>query len=299
MPEIPHVSVCICTFRRMDLLRRLLNELLEQKTEGLFSYSVVVVDNDHKETGKPVALDFAARFSISLTYCVEPRQNIALARNKALANAQGDFIAFIDDDEYPAPDWLYLLFKTCEASGADGVLGPVKPDFEQEPPKWAKKGGFFERPSHKTGHAINLSDARTGNVLFRRKILDGPGALFRIQFGTGGEDVDFFREKMDKGCVFVWCNEAVVYESVPPTRCTRSYLLRRALLCGSISFKQEAGRVSGLIKAFIAVPAYGLALPFLLIAGEHHFMKYMIKFCDHAGRLLAMFHINPITERPG
>ena len=34
-------------------------------------------------------------------YCVEPRQNIALARNKALQNAEGDLIAFIDDDEFP------------------------------------------------------------------------------------------------------------------------------------------------------------------------------------------------------
>lgn len=297
--EKTHITVCICTFKRPHLLKRLLHELQRQKTGGAFTYSVVVVDNDCIQSAERVTMEFAGVSSIPITYCVEKKQNIALARNKALANAQGDFIAFIDDDEYPAPDWLYLLLKTCQASAGDGVLGPVKPDFEQEPPKWAKKGGFFERPAHETGYAITLSDARTGNVLFRRKILNGPDALFRVQFGTGGEDVDFFREKLDRGCVFVWCNEAVVYEAVPPTRCTRSYLLRRSLLCGSISFKQEAGRVPGLIKAFIAVPTYGLALPFLLIAGEHHFMKYMIKFCDHAGRLLAMFRIYPITERPG
>ena len=34
------------------------------------------------------------------------KQNIALARNKAIENAKGDFIAFIDDDEFPLDQWL-------------------------------------------------------------------------------------------------------------------------------------------------------------------------------------------------
>jgi hypothetical protein len=47
----------------------------------------------------------------------------------------------------------------------------------------------------------------------------------------------------------------------------------------------------------LAVPLYGLALPVLLIAGQHVFMKYLIKFMDHAGRLLALIDLNPVRER--
>src|SRR3972149_1567705 len=86
---------------------------------------------------------------------------------------------------------------SCNTSGVDGVLGPVKPYFEQEPPKWVTRGGFFERPTHETGYRIGLSDARTGNVLFRRKILDGVVEAFRSEFGTGGGDIDFFRRMME------------------------------------------------------------------------------------------------------
>lgn len=295
--EESHISICICTFKRPELLGRLLNELEYQKTEGLFSYSVVVADNDRAQSAERVVSEFADRSSVPVTYCVEPQQNIALARNKALANATGDFIAFIDDDEYPAPTWLCDLFRTCGASGADGVLGPVVPYFEQEPPQWATRGGFFERPTHETGYRISSREARTGNVLFRRRILDGPDAFFRAEFGTGGEDVDFFQRKMLKGCIFIWCNEAVVYEAVPAARCSRGYLLRRELHRGNDSFKRRVGRLRSLAKSFVAVPAYSLALPFLFIAGDRHFMKYMIKFCYHAGLLLALLGINSIRER--
>lgn len=291
-----HISVCICTFKRPVLLNHLLNELIQQETEGLFSYSVVVADNDCAQSAKQVVLEIAACSSIPVSYCVEPQQNIALARNKALRNAKGDFVAFIDDDEFPAPNWLSGLFKICNAGIADGVLGPVIPFFEQDPPNWAIKGRFFERPTHETGYRIGLTDARTGNVMFRRKILHGTEAIFRAEFGTGGEDLDFFQRMMARGCVFVWCNEAVVYEVVPPTRCKRGYLLRRAMYGGVNSLKFRAGRVRSVFKSLVAVPAYGLVLPFLFIAGEHHFMKYMIKFCAHTGKLLALFRIQPFKE---
>jgi succinoglycan biosynthesis protein ExoM len=295
--EHGHISVCICTYQRPELLKTLLNKLAQQNTNGLFSYSVVVADNDSAQSAKPVVGDFAGRSSLSVTYCVEPEKNIALVRNKALANAKGDFIAFIDDDEVPDPTWLWALFTTCRATGADGVLGPVLPYFEQEPPAWALRGRFFERPTHVTGYRIDASDARTGNVMFRRTILDGPGALFRAKFGSGGEDVDFFWRQMGRGRIFVWCNEAVVYELVPAKRCSRRYLLRRALLQGNNGFKYPADRVLNVFKAFCALPVYGLMLPCLLVAGDHHFLTVMIKFCDHLGRFLALFHLALYPKR--
>ncbi len=295
--EKQHISVCICTFRRPELLKRLLNELAHQETEGLFGYSVVVADNDRNRSAEEVAREAATRSQIIVSYCVEPQQNIALARNKALSNAHGDFIAFIDDDEYPSPNWLCALFKTCIATGADGVLGPVIPYFEHEPPQWAIRGRFFERPTHETGFRIGPSEARTGNVLFRHDLLKGEDSLFRAEFGTGGEDVDFFTRLMGKGGVFVWCNEAAAYEAVPPARCTRAFLLRRALLRGSLSFKIRRHLVRNLAKSMVALPLYGLSLPFLFLANEVLFIEQMIKFCYHAGRLMALIRCEPVRER--
>jgi glycosyltransferase involved in cell wall biosynthesis len=272
-----------------------LEELGGQDTSGLFTYSIVVADNDHLQSAKAVVWDFAAESSIPIRYCVEPRQNIALARNKAIENADGDFIAFIDDDEFPTKRWLLTLFKACNEYDVDGVLGPVKPHFDEEAPKWVVKGRFYERPTYPTGFVIDWRKGRTGNVLLKKRIFADVAQPFRPEFLTG-EDQDFFGRMIDKGRVFIWCNEAVAFEVVPPIRWKRTFMLRRALLQGTVSLLHPTFGALDIAKSVIAVPVYTAALPFALFLGQHRFMTCLVKLFDHAGRLIALLGINLIRE---
>lgn len=294
---LPHITICICTYKRAHLLKRLLTELNSQEASGLFSFSIVVADNDPDESARPIVTAFASASRIQAVYCVQPQRNIALTRNAAIEQANGDFIAFIDDDEYPAREWLVNLFRTCTKFQVGGVLGPVRAYFDDDAPAWVRKGGFYDRPEHETGFVMSWPECRTGNVLLRRELINQMAPAFRPEFGTGGEDQDFFRRAVGKGNVFIWCNEAVAYEFVPPQRWKRRVLIQRALLRGHICSKRPEGRWLNLAKSMVAVPLYGLALPFFLVAGHHLFMKYLVKFCDHAGRLLASLGINPVRER--
>jgi len=280
------------------LLKRLLRDIARQETADAFTFSVVVADNDASESARDIVVACARDCSLSITYVVQPERNIALARNTALANATGEFIVCIDDDEFPVSGWLLHLYRTCESTGVAGVLGPVKPYFEKEPPRWLVCGGFYDRPTHPTGFTMSWHECRTGNVLFRREIISGSELPFRPEFGTGGEDQDFFRRMIQKGHSFIWCDEAVAYEVVPPSRWSRRFLLSRALLRGKNSFRHPQNRFRNLAKSALAVPAYTLALPVLLILGHHYFMKYSVKLADHFGRLLALLGLNPVSERP-
>ncbi len=291
-----HISVCICTFKRQELLRQLLQQLDRQQTEGMFTYSVIIADNDHERSAEQIAQQFSS-VRLPVTYCAEPQQNIAMVRNKALQHADGDLVAFIDDDEFPVDDWLYNLFKVLISHRVDGVLGPVKPWFESEPPQWLKDGKFFDRPTYATGYKLSYTETRTGNVLFSRGILDGVNTPFRPQFNNAGEDVDFFRRMIERGCKFVWCNEGFVYEVVPPSRCTRRYLLKRALLRGSNFSKHPSSRVANATRSLLAVPCYTVALPILVLFGQHIFLKYLIKLLDHIGRLFAFLGLPLVTQR--
>lgn len=295
--SVSHISVCVCTFRRGDLLQKLLEKLGKQQTDDLFTYSVVVADNDSARSAEASVHSATQDSDLSVTYCVEPQQNIALARNQALLHARGDLIAFIDDDEVPEETWLLHLFQALERFGADGVLGPVKPYFETSPPQWIRNGGFFERINHPTGYRLSWPEARTGNVLFRKGILNPGEPPFASEFAAAGEDVDFFRRMMAKGCVFVWCAEASAYELVPTSRCTSRYLLKRALLRGSNFPKHKARRARNALKSLLALPCYTIALPFLAILGKHVFIKYLIKLCDHGARLLAHLGVHMVTQR--
>lgn len=273
----------------------LLHELGQQETAGEFTYSIVVADNDEDQSAKQVTGAAALGSPVPIEYCVEPRQNIALARNKAVVNSSGDFLAFIDDDELPARDWLLTASRTCIKYGVEGVLAPVRPRFEHQPPSWLIKGGFCERPEHPTGYKIGWREARTGNVLLRRSIFDGMNEPFRPEFGSGGEDTEFFKRLIERGATFLWCSEAAVYEVVPPERCTRSYLLKRAWQRGQSA--KRLTTVGGVCKSLVAAPVYVVILPFLLLAGHHRFMDYLIRICDHAGKLCALAGYEPLGDK--
>jgi glycosyltransferase involved in cell wall biosynthesis len=291
-----HISVCVCTYKRQPFLKRLLGELGRQVTEGKFTYSIVIADNDHMQSGKEIVSAFASKSPITVTYCVEPRQNIALARNQAIENANGDYIAFLDDDEMPAETWLLTLLKTCQQYGVDGVLGSAKPEYEERPPRWVVKGKFYERATYATGFVIDWRKGRTGNLLLKRSVFTPGEPPFREDF-LGGEDHDFFRRMIEKGRVFVWCNEAITHEIIPATRCRRWFMIRRALFRGKLSLLHPTSPALEVLKSVIAVPGYTFALPFLFLAGQHLFMHYLIKIFDHLGKLLAYAGIDPIKAK--
>ena len=295
MSRLPHISVCICTYKRPDLLKRVLEALGRQETGGLFTFSVVVADNDKERSSELLVSSVGAGLSLSVTYCHEPQQSIACARNKAVANADGNLLAFIDDDEFPVKDWLLILYKTCLEYKVDGVLGLVLRHFDETPPKWLVRSDLYKRPVKPTGCAVHWTEARTGNVLLKRQLLADGEQPFRQEFRSG-EDQDFFRRMIERGNTFIWCAEAVVYEVVPPARWRRSYILRKALLRGASARLQPTCNRWGITKSLIAVPAYVLALPAALILGQHRFMDLFVRLFDHLGKLLAVVGINPVKE---
>jgi succinoglycan biosynthesis protein ExoM len=291
--EVDHITVCVCTFKRPALLQALLSALSAQETDGCFSYSVVVVDNDCQRSAAAICEEFRNGSSVALLYDVEPEQNIALARNRAIRHAVGQLVALIDDDEVPGRDWLWTLHRALRQHQASGVLGPVFPSYEAEPPRWVIKGRFHERPQHESGAVLDWKNTRTGNAIICRTVFEGIAEPFRPAFGMGGEDRDFFRRMIALGHRFVWCAEAPVWETVPAARCTRSFMLRRALLRGTAP---QFGP-GDLLKSLVAVPVYTLSLPFCLMCGQHVFMKRLISDCDHLSRLCATVGVRWIRER--
>jgi hypothetical protein len=99
-----------------------------------------------------------------------------------------------------------------------------------------------------------------------------------------------------KGSVFIWCDEAVVYEVVPPSRWTRAFMLNRALLRGSITVKNPDFEMRSVGRSVVAMAAYTVALPFALLMGQDRFMNLLVRLCDHLGKLLAFVGIDPIRS---
>jgi succinoglycan biosynthesis protein ExoM len=230
------ISVCVATCQRPVGLGALLAALEALDIPAGFALQVVIVDNDPGGSARSVCDEVAARHAYPLHYVIEKNRGIPFARNAALAVAlsNSDFVAFIDDDETPEPDWLSELLRVQESCEADVVTGPCLPRFLEPPPSWVVEGGFHERPRYPTGTQCHV--AYTNNVLVRTTVFKGVDRYFDESMAlNGGDDVEFFSRVDRAGFRIVWADNAIVHESVPASRSTVGWLVRRGFRVGTSS----------------------------------------------------------------
>jgi succinoglycan biosynthesis protein ExoM len=220
------VAVCALTFRRPRGLTRLVEGLRKLEIPDDAEVYLVVVDNDPEGSACHQIRAAQESFPWPVRYVVEPHPGIPAARNTAVRVADdADFVAFIDDDEVPDRRWLKELLVVQKHTAADVVTGPVLPDFEQDPPKWIVRGGFFDRPRFPTGERINW--ATTSSVLIARRLLEIAEPFNTDMQRTGGSDTHFFMRSVMEGATIVWADEALVSETIPETRMSASWIVRR------------------------------------------------------------------------
>lgn len=235
-PMIPKIDVCIASYKRPQLLKKLLQSLFVQETEGEFMFSIIVTDNDVQRSAEPV-VNVLNAWGRNMIYAVEPEQNISLARNKSLSLARGEYIATIDDDEYADTHWLLYLYRALVAHNADVVIGQVKPAFHDRVPRFVRDSRAFRLPNPATGSTENFA-LYTGNSLFRRSLVQEIAIPFDPDFGrTGGGDSAFFEAIRKQGRKCIWCREALVFEYIPPARTRWRWILKREYRRGNVYFR--------------------------------------------------------------
>lgn len=292
--ELMKTAICMATYHRPEGLTRLLEGLnaLEQP-EDCAQIEFIVVDNDAEGSARAVCDRLRPTMRWPLSYHIEPRRGIAPARNRGLAcvDEATDWIAFIDDDEAPATDWLAELFRVQKAFDADVVTGPVFPRFEDSAPKWIVNGGFFDGPRHDTGHRMDR--AATNNVLFRAGIVRGMSEHFEERFALMGcDDTHFFRRIHLAGHKIIWADSAVVHEWIPESRATAGWLIRRLFRIGNSMTAVELDLFPGIGTALAAVAKaivwmiIGIATTiFGLVTGRANLVKGIRFLAFSVGRL--------------
>ncbi|KAA3658395.1 MAG: glycosyltransferase, partial [Calditrichaeota bacterium] len=138
----PDISICISTYKRPQQLHRLLLNLSGQLMELAYACEVIIVDNDEVGSGR-MGLVNQWPVDVPLRYFIEPRQNISHARNKAIDEAAGAWVAFIDDDEIPADNWLQQFCEMGSKVKGDAFFGPVLPRFERDVSSWLAKDSLY------------------------------------------------------------------------------------------------------------------------------------------------------------
>jgi glycosyltransferase involved in cell wall biosynthesis len=300
LPTWPAIILCIPTFRRPQGLRKLLEHVGRLTYQGRLS--VIVVENDaNQPAGEAVVRTMMHGFPFPLTCIVEPNLGQTYAYNRAFVSAcnrpDPDYIAVLDDDEYPEPDWLTEMVEAAVTSDADIVGGPVFPVFE-DPSHWLAASGLYEPRRYPSGRVDMIYGA--GNMLIRRDVLahylDEP---FSNAFAfTGGSDYHFFTRCRTDGRSFAWADEARVFETIPRSRTTIAWLVKRGFRNGTDRTRIDrhfARGIGGMIRRCtkgVGLFAYGIAsLPLAVFRGRCAAVGSLIEAARGAGRIAAEFNI--------
>ncbi|CAA6690758.1 MULTISPECIES: WecB/TagA/CpsF family glycosyltransferase [unclassified Lentimonas] len=240
------IAICIASYQRPFLLNDLLKSINACKRPEGIQLELRIIDNDVAESARAVVEDFrqtSNQFE-AIHYAVESRQNIAHARNSAIAMGPADAYVFVDDDETVHSNWLIELIRCANNHQADAVFGPVRAKLGELSGGWQEHGRFFEKAVAPTGTSINWQETRTSNTLVRGKWFNDMNFRFDSELGrSGGSDSDLFARMSSKGANFISCREAVVEEYVPANRATLAWLWKRAYRNGLI-YERNIRRVT-------------------------------------------------------
>jgi succinoglycan biosynthesis protein ExoM len=291
------ISVCVCTYNRPEALLVTLQSLDNLILPSFWTLEVVVTDNAPDASAmKATQIYLRNQTKLQIRYFHEMRPGVSHARNRCLSEARGEFVAFIDDDEFADCDWLHHLVTCLEKTNADAVFGPVLPAYAAKPPDWLISSQINERTRFPSGTLITWGEARTGNVMIRRSILAG-NHIFSDRFArSGGEDSYFFASAQKRGCRLVWCDEAVVTENIPADRMQKSWLLQRALMGGRTYVRLHAclghplSYIYFAIRGLLSAPL-SLTFTFIfLIKRDPRYMYHLCKLYGHFGKIVAYFY---------
>lgn len=240
------LTVAIPTYNGERRLPKLLERLRSQTEVECINWEIIIIDNNSSDGTAKVVADQQANWPLAypLKYYFEAEQGAAFARQRAVREAKGSLICFIDDDNLPDSRWLAAAYSFGQEHPKAGAYsGQIHGEFEVEPPANFKKIQAFLaiREHGSEAHLFDPEKLRLppGAALVVRKQawcesvpsrprLSGklPGVMVQ------GDDYEPLLY-IHKAGWEIWYNPVMhTYHQIPHWRLERDYLLSISRGCG-------------------------------------------------------------------
>lgn len=183
-------SIIINTLNRGHTLENTIKSLfyLDYK----YDYEVIIVDGNSTDNTVEI-LDKYKRY-IKIGNC--PCANLSMSRNIGIAMADSNYIAFIDDDAIPEPEWLTNIMKKFDREDVAAVGGPVYDNYGID---FQKKRFIINRfvndysksklPIHSFPHSFEFYGVIGCNSIFRKDYV--------LKVGGFNEQYDYFLDETE------------------------------------------------------------------------------------------------------
>ncbi len=239
------VTIAIPTHNRASTLSETLESLRAIAIPDDVAVECVVIDNASTDDTPRIVEEAATSAQFPIRRVFEPRQGSSFARNRAVDEARGDFIFFLDDDAVADPQWLHTMLSAMQSRGLDAACGLVLPRWSSPPPPWLGPRLWVKLAVHdraaigaaSANGAETLDNYFSANVGFRRSAFERFGR-FREDLGVvgknpmSGEDTELFARIIARGGQMGFVPGAIVHHLIGPERMTRGYLRHKSFAYG-------------------------------------------------------------------
>ena len=240
------ILIGLCTFKRPKMLQKCLEAITQLENADSHQIDCCVVNNDIESVCPMLIERFTQGPSpIHFHFCNCVERGIPQARNMILEHASEknyDFCLFLDDDEYPDPEWINKLLAKQSVLDADVVQGNVHNVYEETP--WITGSQLKIAKFKDCGEHITRFIS-TCNVLISRRFYDPKQLALRFDPAyalTGGSDKELFNRAIELHDIrTAFETDAVVYEFVPKERTTLRWFFYRY---ARVEYNSQMKRIS-------------------------------------------------------
>ncbi|MCO6498084.1 MAG: glycosyltransferase family 2 protein [Chitinophagaceae bacterium] len=223
MPELPSISLVICTYNRCKYLPAALKSVAEQNCSANL-FELIVVDNASTDETATIAQDFiAAHPGLNIRYVYEGNKGLSFARNRGRVEAKSNVVAYIDDDVILFEDYVANLndffVRFPEAVGAGGR---IIPKYEKEEPIWMSKylKGFVGEVAH--GDTIKKFDKGMkypagASMIYTKAILEQAGG-FNNELKFRSDDKYIFYKVLEFSDAIYYLPDVRLYHYIDEAR---------------------------------------------------------------------------------
>lgn len=249
------LSVIVCTHNRPRDLERCLEALIAQERP----LEVIVVDSASEPPCQSLVESYSPRFA-ALRYVREERAGLSRARNRGVAEATGQILAFLDDDAAPLPEWGWHIAAPFEADAEVGCVGGAcVAVFEDDArrPRWLSDRLLQFAGITRFGPLAHEACSSTewpfgANMAFRAAALEQADGPFADELGRNGATLlsgedSALVEAVRRAGWTIWLEpRAIVEHTVHVERCRSRYYWRRLWWAGvSRARATEASAILG------------------------------------------------------
>lgn len=263
-------------------------------------WELLVIDNASTDTTPALLAASGWRLAgMDIHIVREEKLGLSNARNRALQEARGEYILFMDDDETPDPAWLIAYEQAMREHQPDALGGRIEVFFEDgERPAWLQDEllGFLGKLDH--GEARWLIERAKpifgGNFAFRRSVFERIGN-FDARLGRqgaaniGGEDTEIYRRLLEHGCRVRWVPQAIIHHRIQTPKLRRNYFLDLHFRQGRMEGARKRGTGARIPPLYLypqMARAYGRALALRVRQGKNFSLRLEMNAAYFTGYLL-------------